>query len=54
MKAERKPTKEALTTRYLVRMLKRAIHVLIWVFVIFLMVTAMIWLVPKIWAFATS
>jgi len=49
MKAEKKPTSEALLTRYFVRATKRMLSVLFYLFILFLVVMGLIWIVPKIW-----
>lgn len=52
MKRENKPTKEAYFNRYIVRMIKRITKIVFWSFILFLLVMAIIWLVPKIWSWA--
>ena len=52
MRQERKPTREALFTRYLVRALKRIITVAAFAFVLFLIVMLIIWAAPRVWHWA--
>lgn len=48
MRQEKKPSKEALRTRYYIRVTKRTIKLVLWLFVLFAIVMAIIWAVPKI------
>ncbi len=52
MKDEKKPTKEALLTRYWARLIKRAIKVVLLLFVLFLIVMGVIWAIPRVLSWA--
>jgi len=52
MRQERRPSKEALGSRYAVRATKRVIRLVIWLFVLFVVIMAIIWVGPKIWHWA--
>ncbi len=51
MKQERKPTKEALFSRYTYRAIKRIIKVVSALFVLFLLIMLFIWVGMKVWNF---
>lgn len=52
MRQEKKPSKEALRTRYYVRAVKRIVKLVWWLFVLFVIVMAVIWAIPRVlnWA----
>ncbi len=52
MWSERKPTKEALCNRYLVRLIKRVTKVVILLFVLFLIVMGIVWAIPRVLGWA--
>jgi hypothetical protein len=52
MKEEKKPSREALATRYGSRAIKRMIGLLLWAFVLFLVAVGIIWTIPRVWQFA--
>ena len=54
MKGEKKLTKEAYINRYIVRAIKRITKVIFWLFILFLLIMAIIWVVPKVWNWALS
>ena len=51
-RGHRRPSREAETTRYYARAVKRIISVAFWLFILFLLVMGIIWAVPKIWSWA--
>ena len=52
MKGEKKPTKEAYINRYIVRVIKRVTTIIFWLFVLFLLIMAIVWVIPKVWNWA--
>jgi len=47
-----KQSRESKTTKYYIRALKRITTVVFWLFILFLVVMAIIWAVPKVWHWA--
>ena len=52
MKGKKRTTKEAHFNRYLVRVIKRLTKVASWFFILFLLVMAIVWAIPKVWNWA--
>lgn len=40
---------EARNTKYWIRMIKRQIRLVFWVFILFLLIMAIIWVAPQVW-----
>ncbi len=52
MRRKMKPSREANLSGYIARLIKRMSKIVFWLFILFLLIMAIIWAVPKVWNWA--
>lgn len=52
MRRKMRPSKEAIKSAYITRLIKRMSKNIFWLFILFLLIMAIIWAVPKVWNWA--